>query len=94
MQEAFSTFSYKKGIQEISCDPELMKDILHKDYLESLMYRLVLHNESHYEEQIQNFHDGMNFYDFISEDEKQKTAREVLCLIYLLNPSHVKAHLQ
>lgn len=92
--EAFSTFSYKKGIQEISRDPEIMQNVSHKEYFESLMYRLVLHNESHYEEQIQNFHDGINFYDFISEDEKQKTAREVLCLIYLLNPVHVKFHLQ
>lgn len=91
--EAFSTFNYKKGIQDISCDIEIMKDVPHKEYFENLMYRLVLHNESHFEEQIQNFHDGINFYDFISEEEKQNTAREVLCLIFLLNPLHVKAHL-
>lgn len=91
--EAFSTFNYKKGIQDISCDIEIMKNVPNKEYFENLMYRLVLHNESHFEEQIQNFHDGINFYDFISEDEKQKTAREVLCLIYLLNPLHIKAHL-
>lgn len=91
--EAFSTFNYKKGIQDISCDVEIMKDIPNKEYFENLMYRLVLHNESHFVEQIQNFHDGINFYDFISEEEKQKTAREVLSLIYLLNPLHVKAHL-
>lgn len=91
--EAFSTFNYKKGIQDISCDIEIMKNVPHKEYFENLMYRLVLHNESHFEERIQNFHDGINFYDFISEEEKQKTAREILCLIYLLNPLHIKAHL-
>lgn len=91
--EAFATFNYKKGIQDISCDIEIMENVPHKEYFENLMYRLVLHNESHFAEQIQNFHDGINFYDFISEEEKQKTAREVLCLIYLLNPLHVKAHL-
>lgn len=58
------------------------------------MYRLILHNESHYEEQVYSMHDTINFYEFIAEDEKQRTAKDVLCFIYLLNEPHLNAYLK
>ncbi len=93
--EAFSTFTYRKSIEEVSCDSNVLSTLGEKSlYFENLMYRLILHNESHYEEQVYNMHDDINFYEFISDDEKQRTAKDVLCFIYLLNTHHLYAYLK
>lgn len=93
--EAFSTFNYHKNIEKVSCDKNVLKALdNYSTYFENLMYRLVLHGESHYEEQVYSIHDGNNFYEFISETEKQKTAKNILCFMYLLNPHHMTAYLQ
>ena len=93
--EAFSTFIYRKSIQDISCDKEIIKNLNGKaPYFTSLMYRIVLHNESHSEDRIKTSYDGMNFYEFLSPDEKRKTARSVLCLMYGLQPLHIKIILE
>lgn len=50
VMEAFSTFVYKKGIAEISCDDTILQQIGDKDYIDyfkNLMYRLVLNGDSH-----------------------------------------------
>lgn len=92
--EAFSTFSYQKSIEQVSCDPNVIKALGdYSIFYKNLMYRLVLHGESHYEEQINSIHDGNNFYQFISEAEKVKTAKHILCLIYILNPYHIRSYL-
>jgi len=94
--EAFSTFVYKKGIAEISCDDSILQQMGDKDYMEyfkNLMYRLVLNGESHMEERTNSL-DDMDYFDFLSDQERQRTAREVLCFIYLLNEKHVLAHLE
>ena len=36
----------------------------------------------------------MNFFDYISDADKQRTARDVICFLYKINPLHVKANLQ
>lgn len=94
--EAFATFQYKKGIEEISTDPDIL-DLLpepeFRTYYENLMYRLVLHGSSHKEEQIKAMKD-YEFFSLITEQEKKRTAKEVLCFIYLLNKHHVLQHLQ
>lgn len=93
--EAFSTFNYKKSIEDVSCDANVKKALEeHSVFFENLMYRLVLHGESHYEEQVYSIHDGNNFYKFISDEEKIKTARHILCFMYILNPYHIMAYLQ
>lgn len=94
--EAFATFQYKKGIEDISTDPEilaLLPEPTYQSYYENLMYRLVLHGSSHKEEQVKAMKD-YDFFSLISETEKKRTAKEVLCFIYLLNPRHVLQHLQ
>lgn len=51
--EAFSTFCYRKGIDEVSCDERILKSLReYSDYFENRMYRLVLNGESHYEHQV------------------------------------------
>ena len=56
------------------------------------MYRLVLNNESHYEEHVRGLQD-MDFFSLLSETEKRHTAKSILCFLYLLNDAHVLAHL-
>ncbi len=93
--EAFSTFTYRKSIEDVSIDTHVLSILGNKShYFENLMYRLILHNESHYEEQVYSMHDAINFYEFIADDEKQRTAKDVLCFIYLLNEPHLNAYLK
>lgn len=94
--EAFSTFEYKKGIEEVSTDAQildLLKEPEYVSYYRNLMYRLVLHGGSHKEEQIKTMGD-FQFFSLISENEKERTAKDVLCFIYLLNKRHLLAHLE
>ena len=92
--EAFSTFIYGTGIAEVSFDPKVIKRLgEHSKYFENLMYRLVLHGESHFETRVYAIQDDLNFYRFISEKEKQRTCEEVLCFMYCLNPDHIESHI-
>lgn len=94
--EAFSTFIYKKGIEEVSIDESILACIDDKDYVEyfkNLMYRLVLHGESHMEERVKALQDP-EYLDFISDEAKERTAQEVICFMYKLNSKHVLAHLE
>lgn len=94
--EAFSTFVYKKGISEVSCDETILQTLNDKDYIEYfkfLMYRLVLNGDSHMEERTVGLED-VAYVDYLSDEERQRTAREVICFIYLLNNRHVLAHLE
>ena len=63
----------------------------HKSYFKNLMYRIVLNNGSHREEQAQSME--IDFLSVISEVEKRRTAKEIICFIYLLNKAHILAHL-
>lgn len=91
--EAFSTFEYKKGIEEISTDKEIISVLGEKqEYFSNLMYRLVANNLSHSKYQIQML--NVDFYSIISPQEKVRTAKDVLCLIYGLNRNHLQAHLK
>lgn len=92
--EAFGTFLYKKGISQLSLDNEIMSKLSteERNYYENLMYRLVLNTGSHLEEKVKTIND-MNFFDFISDNEKQKTARDIICFMYKLNDLHVLFHL-
>lgn len=94
--EAFSTFVYKKGIAEVSCDETIIRQIEDKDFADffkNLMYRLVLNGDSHMLERTNSLED-MDYLDFLSDNERRRTAQEVICFIYLLNKQHVLAHLE
>lgn len=93
--EAFSTFNYKKSIEDVSCDANVLNALGERSiYFNNLMYRLVLHGESHLEERVYSLRDDSNFYRFISDNEKQRTAKDILCFMYLLNPAHIQSYLQ
>lgn len=94
--EAFATFEYKKGIEAVSTDVQILGLLPEQEYVsyyKNLMYRLVLHGGSHKEEQIKTMND-FNFFSLISKVEKQRTARDILCFIYLLNERHLLEHLK
>ncbi|MEA4877306.1 MAG: AAA family ATPase [Aminobacterium sp.] len=94
--EAFTTFEYKTGFDQIVNDEQIMGQLdkrYYKEYFGNFVTRLVLHGESHYENRVKSGQ-GVGPYSFISEEEKVRTARGVLCLIYLLNPSHLAAYLK
>ena len=96
MLEAFSTFQYKKGIEDVSTDQNilsLLPEAVYKSYFENLMYRLILNNGSHRLDQTKSMSD-MNFFTVISDTEKQRTAKEILCFIYLLNERHLLSQLE
>lgn len=87
--EAFSTFLYRKGIEELSTNERIIAGFDNSEFYKNLMYRLVLHGESHLEEKIKNIGGVNNFFDSIDEDSKKKTARQILCLMHILNPLHI-----
>lgn len=95
VMEAFGTFVYKKGISQLSTDEGIVSKLSKEDrlYYENLMYRLVLNTGSHMEEKVKTV-DDMNFFDYISEEDKQRTARDVICFLYKLNSLHIEAHLK
>ena len=84
-----------RGMSQLSTDESIMANLSKEDqtYYENLMYRLVLNTGSHMEEKVKTI-DDMNFFDYISDADKQRTARDVICFLYKINPLHVKAHLQ
>lgn len=93
--EAFATFEYRKGIDTISCDESILSSLgnpVYHDYFQNLMYRLLLNSESHMEERVKSLADP-SFSTNVTDEVKEKTAKDVLCMIYLLNNAHVEAHL-
>lgn len=95
VMEAFGTFEYKEGIEGLSTKKQILNELQddrYKSYFENLMYRLVLNGGSHFQDQVRSLND-MNFFEMISPSEKKRTAKDVLCLIYCLHPSHVLSHL-
>ncbi|MFA7064694.1 MAG: AAA family ATPase, partial [Bacilli bacterium] len=93
--EAFSTFSFKLGISDISLDEKILNILPNeniKDYYKNLMFRVVLDNESHSEDNVRGFPE-LSFFSYLSSAEKQQTAKDVLCFIYRINKTHLLSHL-
>lgn len=90
--EAYSTFNYNKGIEEVTRNKNILEKIENEDikqYFENFMYRLILNNESHTFDETRS----LDFYDFIARDEKIKTARSILILLNILDNTHLRAYL-
>lgn len=94
VMEAFATFEYKKGIATVSTDDSILATMgLEEDriHYKNLMYRIVLNEGSHRYDQTRNMQ--MDFFAMIAEPDRRRTAKEILCFMYLLNKLHMKAHL-
>ena len=94
VMEAFSTFEFKKGIEAVSTDDIILSVIENEEeriHYKNLMYRIVLNEGSHRRDQVSNM--LLDFFEIISDIEKWRTAKEILCFMYLLNKPHIRAHL-
>lgn len=94
--EAFATFQCKQGIDGIVSNKELeiimSSNPEYIPYFNNLMNRLVLNGGSHRKEQVLSMRD-YNFSELISPSEKIRTAKDVLCFIYLINSQHLIHHI-
>jgi wobble nucleotide-excising tRNase len=96
--EAFATFKYRIKIEEMFYNDEIgetldRKDKCFKSYFSSRMDRIILNNESHMSGRVRSL-DDTNFFTHTSKREKQQTARDILCLVYLLDSLHLKSHIK
>lgn len=94
--EAFSSFNYKMGIEELTTNESVLAHLPSQnlqDYFKNCMYRLVLHSESHFLERTKGLIDR-GFIESFSISEKIKTAKDLLILLYTLNPLHIEIHLK
>lgn len=91
--EAFGTFNYKVGIEKLSTDPLIIEKIPldKREIFENLMYRLVLHGDSHLEQETKNYVEQDLFYS-VSSSERIKIAKKVLIFLYFLDSAHLKKH--
>ena len=89
--EAFTTFEYKGGIDEL-LDTEVLGTI-HDDtlrnYFKGRLTKIYLHGSSHMEGRIKTL-TNPGFTAQFSEQDKQNTARDIICL---LNKPHMSAYL-
>lgn len=92
--EAFTTFEYKGGIDELLA-PEVLNaihDDTLRDYFEGRLAKILLHGSSHMVDRIKTL-TNPGFTAQFSEQDKQNTARDIICLLYLLNKPHMSAYL-
>lgn len=89
--ESYSTFNYNKSLEDLTRSKEILLKIDNdneRQYFNNFMYRLVLNNESHTFDATRS----LNFYDYISREEKVKTAKSILILLYLLDKAHLQLY--
>lgn len=92
--EAYATFNYKKGIENISTTEEILNKIADeskREYFRNFMYRLILNGDSHMEETARSYPDS-TFFDHIDINEKIITAKSLLVFLYLIDDIHIKMY--
>jgi len=91
--EAYSNFNYKIEVAKVFNTPEIMNVINEnrRGYYEHKMYRLLLHGESHTEDQTKS---GSYFEStsFIGSEEKKNLTKDTLAFLYELDTFFVKRH--
>lgn len=92
--EAYSTFLYRKNFLALFYD-SVTKAKLGDcfEYFASRMDRIVLNGESHLKYQTQALASEGNYFTEISDAERQQVAKDILCLLHILEPNHLSAHL-
>lgn len=92
--EAYATFNYKKGIENISTTEEILnkiEDESKREYFRNFMYRLILNGDSHMEETVRSYPNN-TFFDHIDINEKIITAKSLLVFLYLIDDTHIKMY--
>lgn len=91
--EAFSTFIYKVGLDALLSDDTL--DTLDEDqrlYFTRRMGKLSLNARSHMEVRVKSLVD-INLESEYDEEELKQCARDAICLMYILQPKHIKSYI-
>ena len=94
MMEAFSTFMFKSGMEDLFIHDRAATYIGDlAPYFQSVLSRFVLNDESHLESHVQSLANNGSLFAEISDRERQRVAKDVICLLYLYSRDHVEAHL-
>ena len=93
--EAFTTFEYKGGIDKLLNSEVLgtIQDDTLRDYFEGRLTNIYLHGSSHMQDRIKTL-TNPGFTAQFSEQDKQNTARNIICLLYQLNKPHITAYMK
>lgn len=93
--EAFSMFLFKEKIETISLNKHILNLLPNdsaKEYFQNSMYRLVLNNESHLRDAVKTVPEN-SVFTYLSTNEKQRTAKDILCFMYRISGPHILAHI-
>ncbi|WP_436882373.1 AAA family ATPase [Staphylococcus gallinarum] len=93
--EAFSTFKYQCGIDFLRTDKSitgLINEDNLREFFENYLFRLILNNESHHEDDYKGVTDK-DVMNYLTLTEKIKTAKFVILFLYKLDKLHVLKHL-
>ena len=94
MMEAFSTFMFKSGMEDLFVHDRAATYIGRlAPYFQTVLSRFVLNDESHLESHVQSLSNNGALFAEVSDREKRRVAKDVICLLYLYNKDHVEAHL-
>lgn len=88
--EAYSTFNYQTGIDEILFDQNITSRLPDKirEHFASFFARTLLNSDSHMKNRANLLNDPGSFEN-ASDQEKQRVARELLCFLYMMDKQHV-----
>ena len=92
--EAYCTFRYSKGIDYLFQSDEILNESENSlfRYFKSSTIKYFLDMESHKEDEINNFFDRS--LDLLSLENKIKLAKDVLCLMYLVDKRHIMSKIK
>lgn len=91
--EAYSTFLYRMDFLQLFRSTSLAGKLGSlATYFSARMDRIVFHGESHMQNQARALPVDGDFFALVSETEKKQTAKDVLCLLYSLDPTHIESH--
>ncbi len=90
--EAYSSFIYRMPMDKAFHDKDILAIIPSdkRDYYENFMFRLVLNGTSHEEESVYSL---SSLYEYYTIEEKRRTAKCFLLMLYYINKSHLLDYL-
>jgi len=90
--EAFSSFCYNMGFEEMMCHEGVLKAIPDekRNYYENFMCRLALHGESHMAERAYGLD---TITPYFTKQEKVQTAKSLLLFLCYINEEHLSCYL-
>lgn len=94
LMEAFSTFEYNCSFDSLILQEKnrnLISDPFLREYFRDFQFKLALHQESHLKDSV-NGEGSIETNDLFSNEGIDRSIREALCLIFLLNEEHLLSH--